>query len=199
MAGHQARPEARRDGEAPARLGKAAVTASESRSANAALGRAHAAAGAFAIVERAAIAGERCPTNEALCDALRLQGFVFAGGNVLLSDLAREGHLEIRVCAHNWRIVQLLTGEHAGTSTAPAPGRPYPPGRAYIVIGPENGARPSGPPQAPAEPPPPIRQRKSRAGADRKPRAVAVDRSRPIAPASSWIEPPTRAMLMGRR
>lgn len=199
MAGHQARPEARRDGEAPDRLGKAAVTASESRSANAALRRAHAAAAAFAIVERAAIAGERCPTNEGLCDALRVAGFVFAGGNELLSGLAREGHLEIRVAAQNWRIVQLLTGEHAGKMTAPAPGRPYPPGRAYIVIGPENGARPSGPPQAPDLPPPPVRRRKSRAGAERKPRAGAVDRARPIAPVSSWIEPPTRAMLMGRR
>ena len=71
------------------------------------------------MVTRAALEGKRCPTNLEL-------------GCSVLPELAREGLFKIEVCGKNYRIVTILTGEHAGKKTAPHPHRSTP----YVVIGP---------------------------------------------------------------
>ncbi len=72
---------------------------------------------AFAQLEQAAIADIRCP---------------IAGTNGLTSGLTskltRSGHIRIDVYPHNWRVVTILVGPHAGKSTAGPPNknwRPY--------------------------------------------------------------------------
>jgi hypothetical protein len=65
---------------------------------------------AFAILEAAAVAGERCPENGTM------------GLNAgVVPALARAGRIRIAICLHNYRIVTLLSGPHAGKSTAPHP------------------------------------------------------------------------------
>jgi hypothetical protein len=63
-----------------------------------------------------AAAGERCPKNTEI-------------DGVGLSQLARAGKIRIEVFNRNWRIVTILSGEHAGKQTARGPNpvgaRPY--------------------------------------------------------------------------
>lgn len=74
---------------------------------------------AFERVVNAAVAGVRCPIN----DDLQVPAGAFV-------EIARAGHIEIIVAGKNWRVVRILTGDHAGKSTAPCPN-----GAVYRVIG----------------------------------------------------------------
>ena len=60
--------------------------------------------GLFERIEEIAVKGERCPFNEALP----------AGG---LGALARAGKIRVEVFRHNWRVVTILVGPHAGAKT----------------------------------------------------------------------------------
>lgn len=63
----------------------------------------------FRRLEAAAAAGDRCPTTD--------QGLRSAA----VSHLAHDGKIMVEVSTHNWRRVTILTGPHAGKSTAPNP------------------------------------------------------------------------------
>lgn len=65
----------------------------------------------FAILEAAAIAGERCPIREALPDS--------AGPS--LRSLAHGGLIRIEIFNLNFRRVTILVGPHAGKATADPP------------------------------------------------------------------------------
>jgi hypothetical protein len=71
---------------------------------------------AFALLVEAADVGERCPKT--------------IGGPLAkdaLTALVRAGRVRSEVYAHNYRVVTILVGEHAGKSTAPHPagGKPF--------------------------------------------------------------------------
>lgn len=66
--------------------------------------------GAFARLVACAVAGERCPTNDQMAPSA-------------FSHLARQGRIRIRVFRLNYRVVDILVGEHAGKSTMDAPDR----------------------------------------------------------------------------
>lgn len=70
----------------------------------------------FAIVERAAVEGRRCPTIDQL-----------PYRTPLLADLARAGRIRIEVYSLNWRVVQITEGPNYGKRTAERPrgGEPY--------------------------------------------------------------------------
>jgi hypothetical protein len=67
-----------------------------------------------------AIKGERCPTT----DQIRIE-IVRAGlpaqGQAPTTALALAGRILVRVHAKNWRVVEILHGEHAGRRTKAAP------------------------------------------------------------------------------
>lgn len=75
---------------------------------------------AFAMLERAAIAGARCPVS-------RSNGLT----SQLTSDLARSGQIRIDVYPHNFRVVTIMTGPNTGKSTAPPPNKKW---RPYLTI-----------------------------------------------------------------
>lgn len=63
----------------------------------------------FDLLERTALAGERCPQN---------------GANVRSGDvvvLARQGKIRIEISGKNYRRVVILASEHAGRATAGNP------------------------------------------------------------------------------
>lgn len=66
----------------------------------------------FDILEAAAVAGERCPTNPELRDLV---------GSPTTSDLARKGFITVEVYALNWRVVTIIHGAHAGKCTKRSP------------------------------------------------------------------------------
>jgi hypothetical protein len=76
----------------------------------------------LAIVEAAAAAGERCPRNNSF---VRTE---------LIEQLARDGHLLCTVYGDGWRVVEILTGAHAGAKTLPAP-KSRKPWRVYSECG----------------------------------------------------------------
>lgn len=71
---------------------------------------------AFAMIEAAAIKGERCPQND-----------VFPGKKGAVPELARQGRIKIEVFAHNWRVVTIMEGPNKGkrTKAAPMGSEPY--------------------------------------------------------------------------
>lgn len=75
---------------------------------------------AFAMLEQAAVTGARCPVSGA--DGLTSQ---------LTGALARSGQIRIDVYPHNFRVVTILTGPHAGKATAPPPNKHWKP---YLTI-----------------------------------------------------------------
>jgi hypothetical protein len=78
----------------------------------------------FTLLEKAALAGARCVTNDQLPK----------GGQAAARELARRGKIRIEVSGHNWRTVTILVGPNAGKSTARDPfGH-----RVYRVIGTED-------------------------------------------------------------
>lgn len=68
----------------------------------------------LAILERCAVAGERCPITSGP-DAHPLLLSAHFG------KLAREGRIFVEISGHNWRRVTILTGPNKGKSTAPNP------------------------------------------------------------------------------
>lgn len=75
-----------------------------------------AAAGLRSIIA-AALAGQRCPTNETMENP---NGTIWQGAT---TELARAGHIKIEIYAKNYRVVTILKGPHAGLSTKPYPDR----------------------------------------------------------------------------
>lgn len=75
---------------------------------------------AFAMLERAAIAGERCPITGT--------GGLTSG---LTTVLASEGKIRIEIYPHNFRRVTILVGPNAGKTTADPPNKNW---RPYKVI-----------------------------------------------------------------
>lgn len=75
---------------------------------------------AFSILERAAIAGHRCPVTSGPDAARDIKSNE-------IRALAHTGRIRIEISRPNWRTVTLLEGPHAGKSTAPNPKgmRPY--------------------------------------------------------------------------
>lgn len=74
----------------------------------------------FALLEEAAARGDRCPQS-------RPHGPIVSG---VITALARAGKIRSEVYVHNWRVVEILVGPHAGKRTAPEPtrhgtGKPY--------------------------------------------------------------------------
>jgi hypothetical protein len=69
---------------------------------------------AFAALERAAVAGDRCPVGSGP-DANPIVG------NGIVGKLCAAGRIQVDVYAHNWRVVTILEGPHKGKTTAPCP------------------------------------------------------------------------------
>lgn len=72
---------------------------------------------AFKVLERCALAGDRCP----IAGTKGLE-------SVLTSALARAGRIRIDVYPHNYRVVTIAAGPNAGRATALPPNpnwRPY--------------------------------------------------------------------------
>jgi hypothetical protein len=84
---------------------------------------------AFEQLEKAAVAGARCPIT---------------GTNGLTSNLtgalARSGQIRIDVYPHNWRVVTIMTGPNAGRATAPPPNKHWKP---YLTIQKDSPLKPS--------------------------------------------------------
>jgi len=69
----------------------------------------------FAEIERAAVSGARCPTNRSQENPT---GTLRIG---VTTELVKEGKIKIEVFAHNWRVVEILTGPNAGKRTQKPP------------------------------------------------------------------------------
>jgi hypothetical protein len=69
---------------------------------------------AFALLVDHAIIGARCPVTSGPSAHPLLISAHFSG-------LARQGRIRVEIGGHNWRRITILTGRHAGTSTAPNP------------------------------------------------------------------------------
>ena len=71
----------------------------------------------FALLEAAAIAGERCPQGQP-------HGPIPSGHT---KKLAEQGKIRIEIFRHNWRVVTILVGPNAGkeTKACPVGGMPY--------------------------------------------------------------------------
>lgn len=91
----------------------------------------------YALIEAAAIAGERCPQSQPF-------GPLSKTG---VTPLCRAGRIRIEIYAPNWRVATILTGPHVGKSTKPAPSG----GKPYVIVGKETwrvgDADKSGPPR----------------------------------------------------
>lgn len=74
---------------------------------------------AFALLEAAAVAGERCPVSG---------GGLTSG---LTTDLAIDGKIKVEIYAKNFRRVTILVGPNAGKTTADPPNKNWKP---YKVI-----------------------------------------------------------------
>jgi len=87
----------------------------------------------FNLLQAAAVAGLRCPTNRDIAEALQGQHGKLSPGSIpeITSHLAREGRIVIRLYGHNWREVVIGDGLHAGASTLAPPGEATP----YKIIG----------------------------------------------------------------
>ena len=71
------------------------------------------------LAERATI-NARCPDN-----------FHLPGGNLTLRALAAEGRIRVEIFPRNWRVVEILTGQHKGKRTAASPLRNAKPYKIY--------------------------------------------------------------------
>jgi len=76
-----------------------------------------------AILQDAAIKGERCPTADGIARLLEKR----RPGGWIVPLLARRGEIKIEVSGKNWRVVEIMTGAHAGRRTAENPDghKPY--------------------------------------------------------------------------
>jgi hypothetical protein len=74
-------------------------------------------------IVNAALMGERCPIN-----AAESAGGLPRGAT---TELARAGLIRVEVYPHNWRVIEILQGPHAGKRTAPPPNRKW---RPYLIV-----------------------------------------------------------------
>ena len=72
----------------------------------------------FAQIERAALAGERCPTT---CTVDNPTGTMRPG---VAPILLKEGRIKVEIYGRNWRVIEILKGPNAGKRTKEAPGYP---------------------------------------------------------------------------
>jgi hypothetical protein len=79
----------------------------------------------FALLQAAAIAGERCPQS-------RPHGPIVDPS--MTTRLAREGKIKVEIYAHNWRRVTILVGEHAGKATAGPPKAEWKPYKTFEKV-----------------------------------------------------------------
>jgi len=77
----------------------------------------------FRLIEAAALAGERCPTN---ISGDNPTGTLRAG---ITAALVKAGRIRIEVYPHNWRVIEIVTGPNAGKRTAPPHNRNWKPYR----------------------------------------------------------------------
>jgi hypothetical protein len=86
----------------------------------------------FALLEAAARAGHRCPTNPELAAFLSSHGDPIAPSSVpkIIGRLVKGGRIIVRIYGHNWRDVVIQTGRHASKTTMAPPSG----GQPYIVI-----------------------------------------------------------------
>lgn len=68
---------------------------------------------AFALIESAAAAGERCPQSGIYGHS--------ALTSTVTTALANAGRIRIEIYAWNFRVAEILTGPHAGKRTAASP------------------------------------------------------------------------------
>lgn len=87
----------------------------------------------FGLLEEAAASSARCPTNAAIALSLQTMGMKISPGTVtgLISQLAKDARIEVRVYARLWREVVIRSGRRAGRSTQAPPGG----GKPWRVIG----------------------------------------------------------------
>lgn len=69
----------------------------------------------FKMIEAVALAGGRCPQRQPY-------GSLSGQESDALLMLAGAGRLRIDIYAHNWRVITICEGPHAGTKTALPPG-----------------------------------------------------------------------------
>jgi hypothetical protein len=83
----------------------------------------------FALLQEAAVEGQRCPTNPQIAEHLSESGIKVAGTSIpgFLKSLILAGRIVVRVYARNWRGVTICSGSHAGKTTQPPPhgGKPH--------------------------------------------------------------------------
>jgi hypothetical protein len=75
---------------------------------------------AFAMLVKAAVAGERCPKSHPTG-----RGTI---KSALVTQLAHAGRIRVEIYFHNWRVIEILEGPHKGrrTQECPKPGaKPY--------------------------------------------------------------------------
>jgi len=88
----------------------------------------------YALVERAAAEGRRCPTNAKIAADLNKSGLTkpVAASSIpgVFRQLIRRGLVTVRIYGNNWRDVVILQGPHAGKATLP----PSHGGKPHIVI-----------------------------------------------------------------
>ncbi len=90
----------------------------------------------FDLLVAAAVAGERCPTQNDIGAALKRaglpQGKKGTGRLSPTTALALIGRIRVRVHGHDWRVVEILAGPHAGMA---------PNGWAYFLVIDRRGTR----------------------------------------------------------
>lgn len=77
---------------------------------------------ALRIITEMALEGKRAPTNQytfPTCDDY--------SGTTLIGRLIKDGYLRSETYAHNWRVLEIMSGQFKGARTmaAPYPGPPY--------------------------------------------------------------------------
>jgi len=87
----------------------------------------------FNILDAAAAQGARCPANEAIAGQLRCEGIEVSVGTIsgIVSRLAHDGRIVVRIYSHNYREVVVCDGIHRGRGTLPPPVD----GKSYKVVG----------------------------------------------------------------
>lgn len=73
----------------------------------------------FAVLETAAVKGERCPVSQWQENAGPPPSDLISSSSV--TALARQGRILVEVSGRCWRTVTILTGPHAGKKTMPDP------------------------------------------------------------------------------
>ena len=73
----------------------------------------------FARLVDCARKGERCPTGDAISAGVTAAGLALSRKSPTTA-LALAGRIRVRVHAHNWRVVEILEGPHAGKETKAA-------------------------------------------------------------------------------